>query len=318
MGKVTWTKDQVIEKIKARRTAGLTINSADVAAEDETLSGAGRRLFGSWGKAVEAAGYDYELVKKEAKNRPRNPPGTWDREAVIKAIRQRAAEGKPLNAHAAQADDSKLYSAAVTHLDSWGKAVEAAGIDYLEHRKTTEWDEEKLAEKIRSLHEAGADLSDHNVNLLNSSLYGAAFTHHGSWPAAVEAAGIEYQAVSRTEKWSREKLRALALGMMELGLEVNTATLPVAIRDYYGSLDDLMADIGLATPKQQPTPNRVAIYREKAGFSQRQLGPMVGHSHTWVRMLEMGRVEPTVGEALRLAGMLAASVEQLFEPMKQG
>lgn len=310
--KIAWTAEMVLERIKARHDSGLAINSADVDSQDEPLAGAARRLFGSWGKAVTAAGYDYEAVKKEARNRPRNPPGTWDAQQVIKKIKERHVQGLPMNAHSVQVDDSKLYSAAVTHLDSWGKAVEAAGIDYLEHRKTIEWDKDKLAEKIRSLHEVGADLSDRNVNLLNGSLYGAAATYHGSWPAAVEAAGVEYQEVSRTEKWSKEKLRALALGMMELGLEVNTTTLPVAMRDYYSSIDELLADVGLATPKRQPTPNSVAQYREQAGLSQRQLGPKIGRSHTWIRYLEMGRVEPTVGEALRLARELNASVEHLF------
>lgn len=290
----------------------MPLNSADVVADDEALTGAARRLFGSWGKAITAAGLDYEAIKAEARSRPASPPGTWDSTVVVKRIQERATEGKPLNAHAVQIDDSKLYSAAVVHLGSWGKAVEAAGLDYLEHRRTIEWSPEKLTAKIQELHAAGADLSDNNINLLAGAMYGAAFVHFGSWPAAIEAAGIEYREVSKTTTWSREKVREIALSMVEAGMKVDGKKLPYAFRDYYGSAEELLADIGLPQNETEPTPNRLRQYRESAGLSQRKLGAMAGKYHTWVRMIEIGRLEPTIGEALRLAKILNVAVEQLF------
>lgn len=310
--KTRWSKELVLQRIDKRRAAGLPLNSADVVADDEPLTGAARRLFGSWGNAITAAGLDYEAIKAEARSRPASPPGTWDAEVVTKQIRERAERGEPLNAHAVQIDDSKLYSAAVVHLGSWGKAVEAAGLDYLEYRKTAEWSPEKLIAKIQELYAAGADLSDRNVYLLAGALYGAAFVHFGSWPAAVEAAGIEYQEVSKTTTWSREKVREVALSMVEAGIQVDGKKLPYAFRDYYGSAEELLADIGLPQNEAEPTPNRLRQYRESAGLSQRKLGTMAGKYHTWVRMIEIGRLEPSIGDALRLAKILKVPVEQLF------
>ncbi len=310
--KTRWSKELVLQRIKERQAAGLPLNYADATADDEPLTGAARRLFASWGNAITAAGLDYEAIKAEARGRPRNPPGTWDAEVIIQAIKARAERGEPLNAHAVQVDDSKLYSAARTYFDSWGRAVEAAGLDYLEHRKTAEWSPEKLIAKIRELHAAGADLSDRNVNLLAGAMYGAAGTHFGSWPAAVEAAGIEYREVSRTETWSREKVRKVAIDMLVAGLKVDGQTLPDAFRDFYDSVDAFMADIGLAPQQEQPTPNRVRHCREAAGLSQRKLGTMAGKHHTWVRLIEIGRKEPTIGEALRLARILKVPVDKLF------
>lgn len=134
--KTRWSKELVLQRIKERRSAGLALNYADVVADNEPLTSASRHLFGSWGKAITAAGLDYEAIKAEARNKPSSPPGTWDAEVVIEQIRERAERGESLNAHAAQTDDSRLYSAAIRHLGSWGKAVEAAGLDYLEHRRT--------------------------------------------------------------------------------------------------------------------------------------------------------------------------------------
>ena len=60
------------------------------------------------------------------------------------------------------------------YFGSWGKAVEVAGIDYIEHRKTMKWSAEKVIEKIKYLYDKGVDLSDCTVNHPASTLYGAA------------------------------------------------------------------------------------------------------------------------------------------------
>jgi hypothetical protein len=51
-----WTKQSVIEAIRARHQRGQSLNSGIVFKQDAPLAGAGSRLFGTWRKAVAAAG----------------------------------------------------------------------------------------------------------------------------------------------------------------------------------------------------------------------------------------------------------------------
>ncbi len=58
--------------------------------------------------------------------------------------------------------------------------MEAAGIDYLEHRKTRGWDAETIIRQIKTAHARGAELSDTTVQTFAGGLYGGAMTHFGS------------------------------------------------------------------------------------------------------------------------------------------
>lgn len=139
-----WTKEEVLRLIKERTAERLPLSYSVVVRDAEALTGVARRLFGSWGAAVEAAGLNYREIKKQARLTERYPVGYWSTQRIVEMIRAREVLGLPLNPHAVQNEDSKLYAAAAQYFGSWGKAMEAAGIDYLEHRKTRGWDAETI------------------------------------------------------------------------------------------------------------------------------------------------------------------------------
>ena len=84
--------------------------------------------FGGWVAAVEKAGVKYDSL--------RPPKGRYPtREAVLDGIRRRHEAGLPLNSKAI--DDGKdgirdkaLFMSALRRFGSWGKAVQASGMDY--------------------------------------------------------------------------------------------------------------------------------------------------------------------------------------------
>mgnify|MGYP000145867590 CR=1 FL=1 len=79
-----WTREDVVAEIRqCHRTQGVRRKDVSV-----SLYLAGRRLFGSWKKAVEAAGFDYEAVTGVRR---------WTPEKVIRRVKQLAAEGVPLD-----------------------------------------------------------------------------------------------------------------------------------------------------------------------------------------------------------------------------
>lgn len=61
-------------------------------------------------------------------------------------------------------------------------------------------------------------------------------------------------------------------------------------------------------------PSRIRAARERAGLTQADLAARAGVTRQLLGAVESGRHAPAVGAALRLAGALGASVEELFAP----
>lgn len=53
-----WTRERVIQEIKRRRSDGQPLNPGSVQSDDPGFWGASKRIFGSWSRALRAAGID--------------------------------------------------------------------------------------------------------------------------------------------------------------------------------------------------------------------------------------------------------------------
>lgn len=115
-----WTRELVIHKIQEYCKQGKTINYSAIVVYDEPLTGAARRLFGTWGNAIQEAGFDYMAIKKDAaKNKGKKPRGFWSESLIIDKIKERRESGLSLSPHKVQAEDSSLYAAASSYFKSW-------------------------------------------------------------------------------------------------------------------------------------------------------------------------------------------------------
>lgn len=123
-----WTRELVLEEIKRRRAEGLPLNEWEAGSY---LTSPARRLFGSWQKAINAAGLTYGEIKKGS-NRKK---GWWTPNRVLMRIRQLEKQGVRLNSknmhqhHAALLDGGKRF------FGSWYQALRAADIDYRKHAR---------------------------------------------------------------------------------------------------------------------------------------------------------------------------------------
>lgn len=319
---INWTSELVIEKIQERHNCGKSLSYSLVVSDDEPLTGAARRYFTNWGNAIAAAGYDYVKIKKEARKKSvQVPRGYWSAEKIIEKIKLRVESGLSLSPHTVQNEDSKLYSAAAQTFHSWGKAVEIAGYDYLEHRKTQEWSPEKIISRIRYAYERGADISDKTVSVLSPGLYGAASTHFKSWQKAVEKAGIDYYLVSRTVRWGRVKILDMIRDAVKKGKTLSMHSFPegfkAAVYDHFDSWDDALAAAGFSekpwTEVDKNIKNNIREYRKKANLSEQKLGQKIGVSHRTISMLELSQyIDPRVSFAIKLSRILGRTVEEVF------
>jgi len=90
----------------------------NVAKEYSRLYSRARRAYGSWKKALEYCGIDYEQSRNNKK---------WSHEKVISEIKRLRSNGNKLSINKLRANGkTDLVSAAVYHFGSWSKAVRSS------------------------------------------------------------------------------------------------------------------------------------------------------------------------------------------------
>lgn len=134
----TWTNDRIIEAIRKYAALGADLSWRHVCLElDPPLAAAAIRAnrFGSWQCALEAAGLDYEEIRRHR---------DWNADAVLDELRRRQAVGESLRVTDATEQCPALVAAARRHFDGWYEAILAAGLDEWEARigLSDEYDED--------------------------------------------------------------------------------------------------------------------------------------------------------------------------------
>ena len=163
------SQESIIAELQRRTQTGLSLKSGDN--RGDWLYASAVKHFGSWGAAVEAAGFDYDEVVWK-------PMSADD---LITTIRELADAGDAL----VLGDHRELSAPAHRHFGTWEAAVEAAGRTIPDRRK---WSPENVIKLILAEIEAGHSMGGGAVNKRNPNLYAAGRRRFGSWTAAVEAA----------------------------------------------------------------------------------------------------------------------------------
>lgn len=197
-----WTPTRVLEEIRTLADHGADLSHRAVREHHQYLVVAAADFFGSWGEAVKAAGLNYEEIRKQE---------SWTKAKVIRRIRELAAQGEDLSYGAVLRNHSALAAAGSNHryFASWGAAIEAAGLNYEEVRRhRAPWSRERIIATIRELHARGEDLISTNIRALGyrTMEYAARKpSNFGSWRAAVEAAGFDFDEVTRLHRKKQRK-----------------------------------------------------------------------------------------------------------------
>lgn len=123
--KPRWTKAAVIRLIKRAKRRGQSLAwSAVIARKDElkpaAMAAIRPRLFGSWDRALHAAGVDDDGERLVYR---------WNKALIAFELRQRFVDGEPVNSAAVRAELSALYAAALRHFGSFDLALRAAKIE---------------------------------------------------------------------------------------------------------------------------------------------------------------------------------------------
>ena len=192
-----WTPDKVLAEIRRLHRAGKSLRGKSVPVP---LLSIGRRLFGSWEKAIEAAGLTYEQVRGVRR---------WSREKVIEIIKRLAGLGFPIDATTIERQNYPLYRAATRHFPlSWAKALKAAGFNPAEHKKIRNiWDRQSAEDWVKKEAARKKSLLGSNVP---RNLRHFVYCHlKKGWPEFVEeVTGQPYPGNKKRRDWTRKKVIA--------------------------------------------------------------------------------------------------------------
>lgn len=136
----------------------------------------------------------------------------WSREKIIEDITKLQQEGYSLSTRSmAELGFSGMVTTSYKpeYFGSWRNAIVAAGFDPKQVcRRKRKWTAERVLERIQELHRVGEDLSHSSAKRNHQYLVVVAINNRffGSWREAVEAAGINYEDVSKHEYWSKERI----------------------------------------------------------------------------------------------------------------
>ena len=133
----------------------------------------------------------------------------WSKESIALEIVHAYESGENLNYSGIAAANLALLRAATRYFGTWEAAVRFAGLDYDSIRRYKSWSRQRIIARIQELHQAGTDLSWRNVCLHVDPQLAAAATkksHFGSWREALEAAGLDYDAIRRYQEWDDTRI----------------------------------------------------------------------------------------------------------------
>jgi hypothetical protein len=224
-----WSKRTVVEGICARQQRGEALSKTW--REDVHLFAAANRHFGSWTDAMRAAGFE-PIIRER-----------WSQRRVLERLQASASRCGTRNLRHV---DHNLAAAAYRIFGSYKAALKAAGLESSQRF----WTESRVVTKIQDRYIAGAPLTA--PALVERSLAVAAKRRFGSWPAAIEAAGLQNKIALKElpRRWSRELVIQEILAWYRSGrplTEVHTSSGPLssAANNWFGSWRAALCAAGL-------------------------------------------------------------------------
>ncbi len=217
-----WTEEVVINTLKSLKKNGEPVNTQYLINNHRSLRSAMVKRFGSWEKAVVAAGLDPK--KERAKNQPtksnnarkeavvkttpqskrkssRKWRGTykqWSKDKIIAQLHEIKLNGEAISYNSLRQNGySGLAAAACRYFGSWEKAIIASGFDPDQEslvkrsgKPSESWDKDKVISRFKEIKAKGGSINYKAIQENHYGLWSAACYYFGSWEKAVTVAGF--------------------------------------------------------------------------------------------------------------------------------
>ncbi len=118
-----WSRKRIVERIRELESSGEPLHVSAAEVKYGGLVGAAAVYFGSWRRAIKAAGFDYLKIKRQKE---------WSKPEVVREIKRMRREGVELCTTIPVRERYRtLHAAAVRYFGSWAAAMKAAKLERL-------------------------------------------------------------------------------------------------------------------------------------------------------------------------------------------
>lgn len=251
---MVWTKGKVIEAILDRNLSGKPLNYHALTKEGKTtvaLLMVARNRFGSWRKAIHAAGLDYSRIQKKHHIR-------WSKSKIADEIKKRYVKG--LSIKGGDVRGTALYAAARRHFgkNGWAEARILAGFSSVDARPWQKWKKENVVSEILALYKAGVSLNTAHIAQYSEleRLRTAGRKVFGSWAQAVRSAGLDYSKIRMMRRkgwWSPRRVLSTIQKLEGKGIRLNSRrmhrlepSLVAAGIKHFGSWSEAVESAGIS------------------------------------------------------------------------
>ena len=140
-----WDSQKIVAELQRRHQRGKDLSQTGI--KDDPIFSACFRHIGSYHRAVELAGIDYQTVWRRRFTK-------WNCDSIKEELRKRKRNGEDIWSRGMRVTEAPLHAAAVHWFGSYRAAVEAAGIDYgkICHCIPNTWTRETIVAEIQRLH----------------------------------------------------------------------------------------------------------------------------------------------------------------------
>ena len=176
--------DRIIRRIRKMCVDGYDMSAQRNIRRDRRFYEAARQHFGSWRRALKAAGVDLKHVRLPRK------PRKLDKEKIIQELRERHEAGLSMTCTKVCLENRALATAAMNAFHSWGRALAAAGLGPAQPEGGKKWNRGNIIAAIKARNEAGKPCNYMAARKDESALVSAARRYFGNWRTALVAAGI--------------------------------------------------------------------------------------------------------------------------------
>ena len=118
-----WSKEEVSKQIRSLKKEGVDLSFRAMFRQGHgAVVSMGAFYYGSWRKAVEETGFDYDKIRKRQ---------IWNKNKVMKMVRQLHGQGIEVSYQKLREQGyGNLVSMGCYYFKNWGDAVEKSGLDY--------------------------------------------------------------------------------------------------------------------------------------------------------------------------------------------
>jgi transcriptional antiterminator NusG len=144
MSRRFWTEDKIVSEIQKLHNEGEDLWYRAMERNHKDLIRASERYFKGWKNAVEAAGLDYNTIKKRTHQ-------VWTEEKILQKLKELHSQDVVLRASNVQQEDKKLYLAIIRQYRSFNGALKSLndkfGIEPLPAKRAKKTTEPKKEQK---------------------------------------------------------------------------------------------------------------------------------------------------------------------------